>query len=378
LEEDDRGKRPEGRPRIQGGMRNRIEEGSRMNAVFSKNLGSLLDDVDGKVVRRISVDLIDRDPHQPRTEFSDASIEEMGTSLAAEGQMQPVELIEQVSGRFILVFGERRWRGAKWKGIAELDAIVHPKGMDAKTIRRRQLIENLQREDMSARDTANAIAQLVKQEGSAAAAGRAIGKSEAQISKYMSLLNLPPIAAELASTSVTRDVETLTTVAKIERDDPHAAQQLVTEAKTTGKLSRGRARDVAQAVNDALKEKRNTRALFEGKGAAVKPAAPKAAPAKSAAAGDAPAPVRMKAGEALSISVKVVETHREAKRFNKAAAEHGDPQLYQGGVSRNPDRCWVLFGDSSRAKKTDDTPRLQEFACNAIVLGTVTKYQPEA
>lgn len=346
-----------------------------MNAVFSSNLGSLLDDVEGKIIRRIPVDLIDPDPNQPRREIPQSAIEERGNSLASEGQLQPIELIEKPDGRYILVFGEVRWRGAVWKGLTDLEAIVYPAGMDPKKVRRRQLVENLQRTDMSAIDTAKAIEQLVKDEGSAAAAGRAIGMSEGQISKYMAVLNLPPVAAKLASSDVTRDVETLTTVAKIERDDPAAAQELMVEAETTGKLSRGRAREVAQAVNEALKGKRNTKDLIESGKGAVKPAASaKAAPTKAPT--DFAKPVKVKDGEALAITVKIVETSRDAKRFAKAKAEHGDPQLYQVGVSHSPDRCWVLFGDTPRAKKTDETPRLQEFPCSAIVLGMVTKYRP--
>lgn len=338
-----------------------------MNAVFNKGLSSMLDEVDGEVVRDVEVDLIDPDPEQPRKDFKQESIEEMGESLAAEGQIQPIEVIELLTGRFQLIVGERRWRGAKWKGLPTLKAFVRMPGTSAKAIRRRQLIENVQREDMSAKDMANAIRRLVEDEGSAAAAARALKKSEGQISKYLSILNLPPIAAELAGGKITRDVETLTTVAAIERQDPAAAQELVEEAIETGSLSRGRVREVAQEVNSRLKGKKN--------GGAVQPAAALApAPAGRPSSSDAVSPVRVKDTEALAISVKVVESHRDAKRFNKAKEEHGDPQLYQRGVSRNPDRCWILFGDSSRAKRTDSTPRLQEFPCSAIVLGMVTKY----
>lgn len=344
-----------------------------MNAVFSSNLGSLLDDVDGEIYRRIPVNQIDPDPDQPRKEISQSDIEERGNSLATEGQLQPIELVEKPDGRFTLVFGEIRWRGAVWKGLPDLIAKVHPVGTDPKQIHRRQLIENLQRTDMSAIDTANAIARLVKSEGSAAAAARAIGKSEGQISKYMAVLNLPPIAAELASLDVTRDVETLTTVAKIEREDPEAARELLEEAKTTGQVSRARSREKAQEVAEA---KQAAKPPADKKTPpAAKKAEPKSAPAPKPPT-DFAKPVKVKDGEALAITVKIVETSKDAKRFAKAKAAHGDPQLYQAGVAHSPERCWVLFGDSPRAKKDDEVPRLQEFPCSAIVLGMVTKYRP--
>lgn len=346
-----------------------------MSALFSNNLGAMLDEVDGRVIQRIPVDLIDPDPDQPRREIPQAIIEERGNSMAAEGQLSPIELVEKADGRYILVFGEVRWRGAVWKGLPDLEAIVNPIGMDPKKIRRRQLIENLQRTDMSALDTARGIERLVADEGSGAAAARAIGMSEGQISKYLSVLKLPPIAAQLAASNVTKDVETLTTVAKIERADPAAAQELMVEANTTGKLTRGRAREAAQAVAEAATSQPQ-KAKGDGEAPKSNTRAPAPAPTPTPSGSAKPTveavkPVKLKAGEQLRISVKVVETSRDAKRFGKAQAEHGEPSLYQGGVSRDPDRCWVLFGESPRAAKSDQVPRIQEFPCGSIVLGMV-------
>ncbi|MBP1152530.1 ParB/RepB/Spo0J family partition protein [Methylocaldum sp. RMAD-M] len=230
-----------------------------MSALFSKSLHELLDDANAETLRLIPIDLIDPDPDQPRKEFMEGSLRELAESMKSEGQIEPIEVTESGDGRYMLVIGERRWRAAQYGGIAELEAKI--KTLDPRQRLRRQLIENLQREDMSALDTARAIKRLVETEGSAVAAARAIGKSEAQVSKYLSVLNLPPAASELAATKVTRDVETLTTLAKIERDDEKAAQAIVEEAKATGKISRGRVREIAQQLNGSLQGKRNMRKL---------------------------------------------------------------------------------------------------------------------
>ena len=330
-----------------------------------KRISALLEGTSGKVLRKIALDLIDEDPEQPRKEFSEASIREMGETLTTTGQLQPIEVIEQPSGRFTLVYGARRVRGGRFKNIASLDAIVYPVGMTRGQVQIRQLIENLQREDMSARDTADAIARAVKQHGSAATVGRLIGKSEGQVSKYMSLLALPPVAAELATTS--RDVEALTTLAKIERSSPEAAQRILAEAKATGKVSRSRVREVAKAVNETLKQKASTKGLFEGGRSAVKAAAStnKAAPASLAS------PTKLRGDETLQISVRVQDGHRDARRFARAKEEHGSPRLFLGGYSREGARCWVQFGATARSKKTDQEPRLQEFANGAILIAGV-------
>jgi len=228
-----------------------------MSALFSKSLHELLDDANAETLRLIPVDAIDPDPDQPRKEFNEESLKEMAESLKIEGQITPIEVTDTGDGRYMLVVGERRWRAAQYGGIVELEAKV--KTLDPRQRLRRQLIENLQREDMSALDTARAIKRLVETEGSAVAAARAIGKSEAQVSKYLAVLNLPPAASELAATKVTRDVETLTTLAKIERDDQETAQAIVENAKATGKISRGQVREIAQQLNGALQGKRNMR-----------------------------------------------------------------------------------------------------------------------
>lgn len=336
-----------------------------------KRIGALLEGTSGKVLRKIALNLIDEDPEQPRKEFSEASIREMGETLTKTGQLQPVEVIEQPSGRFTLVYGARRVRGGRYKGFASLDAIVYPVGMTREQVLIRQLIENLQREDMSARDTADAIARAVKQHGSAAAVGRLIGKSEGQVSKYMSLLALPPIAAELAATS--RDVEALTTLAKIERSSPEAAQTILAEAKATGKVSRSRVREVAKAVNDKLKQRASTKELFKDGCSAVKAAAsPNKAPHASMAS-----PTRLRGDETLQVSVRVQEGHRDAKRFARAKDEHGTPRLFLAGYAREGARCWVQFGASARSKKTDQEPRLQEFANGAILIAGVGRAEED-
>ena len=328
----------------------------------AKRINALLDGTNGKVLRKVALNLIDEDPDQPRKEFSDASIREMGETLASTGQLQPIEVIEQPSGRFNLVYGARRTRGAKFKGMLTLDAIVYPVGMTREQVQIRQLIENLQREDMSARDTADAIERAVKQHGSAAAVGRLIGKSEGQVSKYMSLLALPPVAAELARTS--KDVEALTTLAKIERSSPEAAQTILAEARATGKISRSRVREVAKVVSERLKQKASTKDLFTDGRTALRAAETpsKAIPALLAS------PTRLRSDEALQVTVRVQDGHRDAKRFSRALTEHGTPHLYLAGYSREGARCWVQFGASTRSKKTDREPRLQEFANNSIVI----------
>lgn len=228
-----------------------------MNSLFNLNLTELLTSVEAPVYRLIDVNKIIPDPDQPRKEIDDNYIQELAASLQSEGQLQPIEVSETSDGHYMIVFGELRWRAAKKVGIESLQAKVV--NVEIQKRKLRQLIENLQRKNMSPIDTANGIKNLVELlDGNAVSAANALGFSEAQVSKYLSVLDLPPNTKELAEQAITKDIETLTTLASIERKDQDAAKTIVAEAKKTGKLSRANVRELAKEVNEKAHQNKIT------------------------------------------------------------------------------------------------------------------------
>lgn len=102
----------------------------------------------------VLIEQIDRNVEQPRQTFTQESIEMLALSLESDGQQEPIILIEQLNGRYLLFDGERRWRGAKLLNWETLKAVVIP---EPAALHRRVLLANLHREDLNPLDTAEAL-----------------------------------------------------------------------------------------------------------------------------------------------------------------------------------------------------------------------------
>lgn len=102
----------------------------------------------------VLIEQIDRNVEQPRQTFTQESIEMLALSLESDGQQEPIILIEQLNGRYLLFDGERRWRSAKLLNWETIKAVVIPYPA---ALHRRVLLANLHREDLNPLDTAEAL-----------------------------------------------------------------------------------------------------------------------------------------------------------------------------------------------------------------------------
>ncbi|GAX46307.1 ParB-like partition protein [Tolypothrix sp. NIES-4075] len=100
----------------------------------------------------ISIEQIEPNPEQPRQTFLPESIESMSRSLAEDGQLQPIILIQREN--LVLFDGERRWRSAKALGWQNLQAVIIPEPV---SLHRKALLTSLHREDLNPLDKAEAI-----------------------------------------------------------------------------------------------------------------------------------------------------------------------------------------------------------------------------
>ncbi|MCW2967120.1 MAG: parB-like partition protein, partial [Solirubrobacteraceae bacterium] len=99
---------------------------------------SALDEDD---MRRVPVDLIDRNPRQPRSQFDDETLASLADSVRERGILQPVLVRPVAGGRYELIAGERRWRAAQIAGLDEVPALVRARE-DAEALEI-ALIENM-------------------------------------------------------------------------------------------------------------------------------------------------------------------------------------------------------------------------------------------
>ena len=115
-----------------------------------------------KESKMISIDLVEPNPYQPRLEFNDDALMDLAQSIRENGLIQPLT-VREVDGKYQIVAGERRFRAMKLNGAVEIPAIV----MDANEIQMAEmaLLENIQRENLSAIEEAKSYVEIMKYAG---------------------------------------------------------------------------------------------------------------------------------------------------------------------------------------------------------------------
>lgn len=140
----------------------------------------------------IRLDHIDANPQQPRKHFDDESLAALAASMREVGVLQPIVVKRSPGGEgYELVAGERRCRAARLAGLDEIPALVRS-DVDAMHSLTDALIENVQREDLSALEEAAAYRQLIDDFGlTHDAVASAVGKSRSAVTNTLRLLQLP-------------------------------------------------------------------------------------------------------------------------------------------------------------------------------------------
>jgi ParB family chromosome partitioning protein len=148
-------------------------------------------------LRELPTGLIRPNTYQPRTEFEDEALESLTASVRELGVLQPI-LVRPVGDHFELIAGERRWRAAQQAGRTTIPAIVRDV-TDTSSLEQ-ALVENLQRQDLTALEEAAAYAQLADEfTMSHEQIATRVGKSRSTVANTIRLLQLPPTVARLVN-----------------------------------------------------------------------------------------------------------------------------------------------------------------------------------
>jgi ParB family chromosome partitioning protein len=170
---------------------------------LGKGLGSLLSDtpvetevesVEEVISFEISLDAIETNPFQPRTQFDSEALNELKESIQVQGVIQPIA-VRKVGERYQLISGERRLKASKLAGLKTIPAYVR-EATDNQMLEL-GIIENVQRENLNAMEIALAYQRLIqecdlKQEE----LGARVGKDRTTVNNYLRLLTLPTIVQE--------------------------------------------------------------------------------------------------------------------------------------------------------------------------------------
>ena len=149
------------------------------------------------LVVNLAIGDIDKNPFQTRYVEDDEKLEELSDSIKANGVVQPIMVRPgDEDGRYILVLGERRLLASKKAGKTTIPALV--RRVSLQQAAEMTIIENLQREDLSALEQAEAFRVLSKEFSlTQAQIGERVGLSRESVSNYMRLLKLPVLVMEL-------------------------------------------------------------------------------------------------------------------------------------------------------------------------------------
>ena len=147
---------------------------------------------DKREYQQIPVEWIDVGPWQPRRKFEREQLDELAVSIRQRGIVQPILLrpTPNQPGRFQLVAGERRWRGAQIAQLHEIPSVI--RDLTDSECYEVALIENIQRQDLSVIDEAQGYANLLEiNRYTQDQLSKIIGKSRSQIANLLRLLGLP-------------------------------------------------------------------------------------------------------------------------------------------------------------------------------------------
>lgn len=141
-------------------------------------------------VQEISLSRLRPNRYQPRKVFEPAKIEELATTISEHGLLQPIVVRKADGDCYEIIAGERRFRAVKSLGWSAIPAIV--RDMDDDTTAALALIENLQREQLSPIEEAEAYDRLLALNGlTQDALAKSLGKSQSTIANKLRLLKLP-------------------------------------------------------------------------------------------------------------------------------------------------------------------------------------------
>ncbi|MBX2809086.1 MAG: ParB/RepB/Spo0J family partition protein [Cellvibrionaceae bacterium] len=144
---------------------------------------------DDEQLKHIPVDLIQRGKYQPRKDMLPEALEELSTSIKAQGVMQPIVIRPIAGDRYEIIAGERRWRATQMAGLDSIPAVIRHVPDEAAIAM--ALIENIQREDLNPIEEAVALKRLQDEfELTHQQVAEAVGKSRTAVTNLLRLIAL--------------------------------------------------------------------------------------------------------------------------------------------------------------------------------------------
>ena len=198
--------------------------GRGLEAIFLENS---VDESGSVTMLRLSD--IEPNPDQPRREFDHVALEELASSIAANGIIQPIVVRSAgMDGYYQIIAGERRWRAAKMAGLTEVPVVIME--VDDKKAAQVALIENIQREDLNGMEAAKAFRSIMdSHEMTQEELSIALGKSRSLVANTLRLLDLPAETCALVEQGKLTSGHARTLLGLIRKGEINDAAKIVVE-----------------------------------------------------------------------------------------------------------------------------------------------------
>jgi ParB family chromosome partitioning protein len=190
------------------------------------------------VGRLISLDRLERNPEQPRVEIGDLT--ELTASIQEKGVLEPLLVRpSRLTGRWMIIAGERRWRAARAAGLREVPCIEMD--VDDQAVAEIALIENMQRKDLTPWEEADGLLALTDRFGyTHEDVARKVGKSRSSVTESISIASAPEGVRELCRRA---DITSKSVLLLIVRQPNEEAMKSFIEQVAGRNLTRDEARD---------------------------------------------------------------------------------------------------------------------------------------
>ena len=209
----------------------------------------------------VRMDDIQPNPNQPRREFDDDSLQELANSIRQIGLVQPITLRDMGDGTYIIIAGERRWRASQRVGLTTIPAYIRT--VDDENMLEMALVENIQREDLTAIEVALAYQNLIEQYTlTQDQLSEKVGKNRATIANYLRLLKLP---ASVQVALRNREIDMGHARALLALSDPKAQLKVFAEMKK-GRMSVRQIEEMVKQLSEGASVKTKTGTRIRQKG----------------------------------------------------------------------------------------------------------------
>lgn len=319
-----------------------------------KDLGASLDNFkDGAELIEVTIPQLVSYSRQTRTVFDETEMQQLAASIKSVGMAVPLIIRPRPNNQFEIIAGERRWRAAKMIGLKVVPALS--KNYTDEQAEQLHLLENIQRENLSALELAARVLQDYEEAGqSLTPLVTKYGLAKPKLSKLLALAQGGDLMLALVKDGITANLSVLADVSRMERNNKAAAVELVKAVRATPKK--------ALATTERFKaEKQRTtpKPTAKTKAKAVPVSRGKQADAAKKEPAWRTTGLTSVGVKKLRILVKLSASSSYNDEFKKLVATHGSARLSITHTHPEPGYAAVEFGDRSVLTRVYPATELQ-------------------